>query len=343
MQRCLSLAAQGLGNVAPNPMVGCVIVHGGRIIGEGYHNRYGGPHAEVNAIHSVRNRSLLESSTLYVSLEPCVHHGKTPPCTDLILTEKIGHVVVGTVDPFSEVAGKGIEKLRQNCVKTEVGILEKECRQQNRRFFTFHEKKRPYIILKWAQSLDGFMGGGCNTAEHGERQWITNRLSRQYVHKCRTQEAAILIGARTALADNPLLTAREWSGNQPLRIIIDQRGNLPAHLHIFDGKTSTLVFSPTQKENRQNLEFVKTDFEGKNFISHILKYLHQHNIQSVVVEGGAATLNSFIGEGLWDEAHIYYGNVFLSGGIEAPNLEGKMIAKENFEDDRLVVLTNENL
>lgn len=342
MQRCLDLAEQGLGNVAPNPLVGCVIVHRDKIIGEGFHIRYGGAHAEVNAVNSVRERSLLKDSTLYVSLEPCAHHGKTPPCTDLILKEKIGHVVVGAVDSYCEVAGRGIEKLKENGVKVKTGILREACRWQNRRFFTFHEKRRPYVILKWAQSSDGFIGVRRDASQHGSQVWISNALSRQYVHKNRTCEAAILVGGRTALADNPSLTARDWSGNQPLRIVIDKHGNLPIGLHIFDGTAPTIVFAPFEMENFTNLDFIRMNFGSEFIEQQILHHLFVRDIQSVIVEGGAATLNGFIGENLWDEAHIYRGNTFLFDGVEAPKIAGKIIAHENFDDDLLTVLVNEN-
>lgn len=342
IQRCLDLAIQGLGNVAPNPLVGCVIVHQNRIIGEGFHIRYGGAHAEVNAINSVRDRFLLKESTLYVSLEPCAHYGKTPPCTDLILKEKIGHVVVGAVDSCGKVDGRGIEKLKNSGVKVETAILEKECRWQNRRFFTFHEKKRPYIILKWAQSSDDFMGARRNESQYGQPEWISNALSRQMVHKSRTCEAAILVGGRTALTDNPSLTARDWSGNQPLRIVIDKRGDLPIGLRIFDRITPTLVFTPLKPENLPNLEFIQIDFKSEFIEQQILHHLFVRDIQSVIIEGGGATLNGFIRENLWDEAHIYRGNRFLLDGIEAPKIKGKIIAQENFDDDLLTVLVNEN-
>jgi len=245
MQRCLDLALLGIGDVAPNPMVGCVIVHEGIVIGEGYHEKYGGPHAEVNAILSVKNPELLAHSTLYVSLEPCAHFGKTPPCSDLIIKNQIPKVVIGTVDPFAEVSGKGIERMRKSGIEVEVGVLEKKCRNLNRRFFTFHEKKRPYIILKWAQTLDGFIDTDRTETQHPT--WITNALSKRLVHKQRSEESAILIGTNTAEYDNPALTVREWTGSQPIRMVIDRLGRLDSSLQIFDGIVPTWVFTGIEK------------------------------------------------------------------------------------------------
>jgi diaminohydroxyphosphoribosylaminopyrimidine deaminase / 5-amino-6-(5-phosphoribosylamino)uracil reductase len=230
MTRALELAQLGIGNVAPNPMVGCVIVHQGKIIGEGYHHEYGKAHAEVNAINSVKNHQLLPESTLYVTLEPCSHFGKTPPCADLIIREKIPNVVIGTIDPFSRVAGTGIEKLQNAGCKVEVGILKEKCQEVNRRFFTFHKKKRPYIILKWAQTEDGFIDIDRSIEHFGQPTWITNDLSRIAVHKMRSEESAILVGTNTAQKDNPSLTVRDWYGSHPLRLVIDRNLRLPSGL-----------------------------------------------------------------------------------------------------------------
>ncbi|MDD4192591.1 MAG: bifunctional diaminohydroxyphosphoribosylaminopyrimidine deaminase/5-amino-6-(5-phosphoribosylamino)uracil reductase RibD, partial [Mangrovibacterium sp.] len=258
MYRCLELARLGMGEVAPNPMVGAVIVHEGTIIGEGYHREFGGPHAEVNAINAVKTRELLRSSTLYVSLEPCAHFGKTPPCSDLIVSCQIPRVVVGSADPFAAVAGRGIERMRGAGVRVETGILEKECMELNRRFFTFHQQKRPYVILKWAQTLDGFLDVDRSYPEmSGKPTWISNELSRRVVHRQRTEEAAILVGTNTVLKDNPSLTVREWSGRQPVRLVLDRQNRLPEGLQVKDGKAPTVIFTAQPVPSRPNLEFVR--------------------------------------------------------------------------------------
>ena len=339
MDRCLQLARLGAGEVAPNPMVGCVIVYEGKIIGEGFHRKYGRAHAEVNAIHSVKNKELLKSSTLYVSLEPCSHFGKTPPCSDLIIEHKIPRVVVGSVDPFAEVAGKGIAKLKKAGIDVEVGVLEKECLWLNRRFFTFHQKKRPYLILKWAQTLDGFLDIDRSQMGFGQPTWISNELSRRQVHKQRTEEAAILIGTNTALKDNPSLTVREWFGNQPVRLVLDRQNRLTDELHLKDGKYSTIVFTEEKVESTPNLEFVTLDFQT-NILPQILTFLYGRELQSVVVEGGRRLLQSFIDQGLWDEAHVYYGNTFFIKGVPAPQLPVSPLKTENMHDTLLQFFVN---
>ena len=339
MDRCLELARLGAGDVAPNPMVGCVIVHNGKIIGEGFHRKYGEAHAEVNAIGTVKNTDLLSSSTLYVSLEPCAHFGKTPPCSSLIIEKKIPRVVVGCIDPFAEVAGKGIEKMKQAGIQVEVGMLEAECLWLNRRFFTFHQKKRPYIILKWAQTMDGFIDVDRTQAAFGQPTWISNELSRRQVHRQRAGEAAVLIGTHTAFKDNPSLTVREWSGNQPVRLVIDRRNHLPYDLHLKDGKTPTIVFTEEAGQSRTNLELVKVDFQV-NIIPQILKFLYSRELQSVVVEGGQHLLQSFIDQGLWDEAHVYFGNTFFVKGVEAPRLPVAPVKTENMHDTLLKFFVN---
>ena len=338
MQRSLELAALGLGEVAPNPMVGCVVVHNGKIIGEGYHEKYGEAHAEVNAIRSVKNKELLSRSTLYVTLEPCAHFGKTPPCSDLIIESRIPRVVVGTIDPFAKVAGKGIEKMRNTGIDVEVGMLENECRELNRRFFTFHEKKRPYIILKWAQTADGFIDWD-RTGDEEKPVWITNDLARRLVHKQRSEEAAILIGTNTAEKDNPSLTVREWKGNQPYRMALDRTGRLSPELHLFDGAAPTIVFTATEKSGCPQVEFVTIDFSD-NPLPLIMDHLYRNNIQSVIIEGGTRLLTSVISSGLWDEAHVYQGNQFFGHGIKAPQITGKIIALELLDECRLTVMRN---
>lgn len=337
MQRCLDLALLGIGNVAPNPMVGCVIVHNGKIIGEGYHETCGQAHAEVNAIRSVKDPDLLKESTLYVSLEPCAHFGKTPPCSDLIIEKQIPKVVVGTIDPFAEVAGKGIEKMRKAGIEVEVGMLEKKCRNLNRRFFTFHEKKRPYIILKWAQTLDGFIDTDRTETTHPT--WITNALAKRLVHKQRSEEAAILIGTNTAAYDNPALTVREWTGSQPIRMVIDRSGRLDQNLTIFDQKVPTWVFTEKTQGEDEKLRYIALDF-GRNILPQMMDELYRRDIQSVIVEGGAQLLNSFLSIGLWDEAFVYTGNQFFGKGVEAPHIFGKTVAYRKLDDCKLHIIRN---
>ncbi|MCD6355334.1 MAG: bifunctional diaminohydroxyphosphoribosylaminopyrimidine deaminase/5-amino-6-(5-phosphoribosylamino)uracil reductase RibD [Prolixibacteraceae bacterium] len=339
MQRCLDLARLGLGSVAPNPLVGCVIVHNNKIIGEGFHQKYGQPHAEVNAIKSVKNTELLQNSTLYVTLEPCAHHGKTPPCSDLIVEKKIRKVVIGTVDPFAKVAGKGIEKLKKGGIEVELGVLEKECRQINRRFFTFHEKQRPYIILKWAQTLDGFLDVDRTEKDFGEPTWITGDLALRLVHKIRSGEESILVGTNTAQKDNPSLTVRHWKGRNPLRVVVDKNLRLQKKLHLFDQSAKTVVFTALQNENRENLSFSKIDF-NQNIIPQILNELVRREILSVIVEGGKQLLESFIEAGMWDEAHIFFGNTFFYNGVRAPQIKGRVSSQEMLDSDKLVILQN---
>lgn len=337
MQRCLDLALLGMGEVAPNPMVGCVIVHQGTIIGEGYHQKFGQPHAEVNAIRSVRNPEWLAQSTLYVSLEPCSHFGKTPPCSDLIIQNRIPHVVIGTADPFAKVAGKGIERMQKAGIEVEVGVLEKECRQLNRRFFTFHENKRPYIILKWAQTLDGFIDTDRTETQHPT--WITNELSKRLVHKQRSEESAILIGTNTAEYDNPSLTIREWTGNQPVRMVIDRIQRLDQGLHIFDSTAPTWIFTAEENVDSGTLKYIRLDF-NQDILPQLLAALYERDILSVIVEGGSILLNSFLEAGLWDEAFVYTGNQFFGKGVRAPNISGETIGFEKLDDCKLHVIRN---
>lgn len=342
MLRCLELAKDGFGNVAPNPMVGCVIVCEGKIIGEGYHQEYGKAHAEVNAIHSVRDKSLLQKSTLYVNLEPCAHFGKTPPCANLIVEHNIPRVVIGCVDSYSEVSGKGIEKLRNAGIEVTVGILENESLELNKRFFTFHNKKRPYVILKWAETQDGFIDvdrpldkSRDTTADN----WITSPLSKQLVHKWRSEEAAIMIGTNTALNDNPQLNVREWKGENPTRIVIDLNDRLPESLNIFDKSIPTVVFSLSKETSTNNLTYVKIN-DTKTLLQEVLYELYKRNIQSVIVEGGATLLQSFIDHNLWDEARVFVGNRKFKSGLKAPSVKGNLIAEEMIDVDHLKWIVN---
>lgn len=339
MARALELAELGAGNVAPNPMVGCVIVHKGKIIGEGYHQQYGKAHAEVNAVNSVRNKELLPESTIYVTLEPCSHFGKTPPCADLIIREKIPEVIIGTIDPFEKVAGAGIKKLNDAGCRVASGVLEQECRELNRRFFTFHGEKRPYVILKWAQTQDGFIDIDRTVEFFGQPTWITNEISRILVHKIRSEEDAILVGTNTVQKDNPSLTVRVWSGRNPLRIVVDRTLRLPGDAEIFNQKAQTLVYTGLDKESGTGLEYQKISFE-KDPIKQILEDLHRRNIQSIIVEGGAKVLNSFISEDHWDEAHVFIGPRLFNKGIPAPKLTGTPLYSDDLEGTSLYVYRN---
>ncbi len=339
MSRCIELAHKGKGHVAPNPMVGAVIVHQGKIIGEGYHRVFGGPHAEVNAINSVKNKDLLKDSTIYVSLEPCSHHGKTPPCADLFVHEKIPHVVVGMKDPFTEVNGEGIRKLLEAGCRVEVGVLEDECRDLNREFNLFHTQKRPYIILKWAQTLDGFIDKERKPANIAEPNWITNEECRSLVHKWRTEIGAIMVGTNTARLDNPKLNIRAWSGKAPLRIVIDKDLSLPQTLFLFDNTQPTLVLNELKNENIENTEFLKIEF-GESFIHALTKELYNRKIMSLFVEGGQKLLNSFIEQDFWDETRIFTGNKYFNAGTMAPKINGRIISQENLGDNMLVLRVN---
>lgn len=315
MQRCLELAAMGAGQVAPNPMVGAVLVHQGRIIGEGYHRQYGQAHAEVNCVNSVtaEDQSLIPLATMYVSLEPCAHHGKTPPCADLIVSRGIKEVVIGCIDTFSAVAGKGIEKLEKAGVTVHTGMLEAECRHINRRFFTFHEKKRPYIVLKWAQGPNGIMA-----AADGAPVKISNPYSDRLVHKWRSEEMGILVGTRTAIMDNPRLNNRLWTGKDPVRLVIDREGKVPHTHHLWDGSIPTIFITATHAETHGLTETMQVDFA--DLLPVLLKQLQQRQIQSILVEGGPHLLQQFIAAGLWDEARIITGTVTLADGLAAPLL-----------------------
>ncbi len=319
MARCLQLAERGFGLASPNPMVGAVVVHNGKIIGEGFHRQYGGPHAEVHAIQSVADKSLLQESTIYVSLEPCSHWGKTPPCADLIIEYKLKRVVIGTVDSFGLVCGNGIRKLKEAGIEVQVGVLENECRFQNRRFFTFHEKKRPYIILKWAETADGFLDKLRKPSDSTKPQWITNDEARILVHRWRTEEEGILIGSNTALLDNPALNVRYTYGNNPTRIILDQNGNLPQHLKVFDETQQTILFTAIPELYSTKKIILEPLKQGMN-LKDILGRLYENKIQSVIVEGGAQTLQQFLLQDHWDEARRFVGNRNFGGGIEAPKM-----------------------
>lgn len=314
MTRCIQLARNGLCNTPPNPMVGAVIVHAGKIIGEGYHARCGEGHAEVNAIRSVEDESLLKEATIYVSLEPCSHYGKTPPCADLIISKGIPRVVVGCVDPFSLVAGRGIRKLRDVGIEVTVGILEHECQKLIKRFVTFNTLQRPYITLKWAQSADGYID---KERTSGSPEVLSTVFTSQCVHKMRAEHKAILVGTNTALLDNPSLTTRSWYGRNPLRLVIDRDLSLPSSLHLFDGSTPTWVFTERQKTDSPNLTFKQIDF-SHDILPQICRALYDEKVQSVLVEGGSSLLQSFIDANLWDEAYVEHASRCLTQGVKAP-------------------------
>lgn len=336
MQRCLDLAVKAIANVAPNPMVGCVIVHEGKIIGEGYHQKFGEAHAEVNAINSVANQDLLKDSTLYVNLEPCSHFGKTPPCADLILQKKIPRVVIGSYDPNPLVAGKGIERLRAAGVEVITEVLKAEADFLNRRFITFHAKQRPYIILKWGQSADGFMA-----LNEPKQFWFTNSESKKLMHKWRTEEQAILVGRNTVDVDDCELTARLWEGKNPLRLVIDRNLVLPKVKKIFNTEANTIVFNEIKNETDGNVQYQKIDF-STNVIQQILATLYKFNIQSVTVEGGPDTLHHFVEQNIWDEARIFTTPHLLKTGKLAPKISGRLIEETEIATDVLKIYTNTN-
>ncbi|MBO3098524.1 bifunctional diaminohydroxyphosphoribosylaminopyrimidine deaminase/5-amino-6-(5-phosphoribosylamino)uracil reductase RibD [Gelidibacter pelagius] len=352
IKRCIEIGKNGLGTTAPNPMVGCVIVHDQSIIGEGFTSPYGGAHAEVNAINSVKNPNLLSKSTLYVTLEPCSHFGKTPPCADAIIKFKIPRVVIGTMDTHSAVAGKGIEKLKTSGCEVIVGVLEDEVKEHHKRFFTFHNKRRPYVILKWAETADGFIAP--TTRDEQKPVWITNELSRQLVHKWRAEEQAILVGTNTVVEDNPSLTTRDWYGKNPIRIVLDKSSRLSRDVAVFDGKASTILLSlkhearsMKSQDDRLELthqsaitEFMNWDLKDK--IAHqICKILFRHDINSVIIEGGRQTLQTFIDENLWDEARVFKGTINFTSGTKAPHFSGRLLSEEKIINDTLKLYSND--
>lgn len=333
MQRALDLAQLSLGAVSPNPMVGCVIVHHNKIIGEGRHERYGAAHAEVNAVASVEDPLLLSESTVYVNLEPCSHFGKTPPCADMLAKHRVNKVVIANTDPNPLVSGKGIEKLKAAGIEVVTGILETQGRELNKRFFTFMEKKRPYLIVKWAETSDGFIA-----RENFDSKWISNEHSRKLVHKWRSEEDAVLVGTGTALHDNPALTVRDWAGRNPVRIVIDRFGKLPQTLALFDGSQQTICYTTHRDESAKNLEVVK--LPETDFITAMLDDLFKRNVQSVIIEGGATTLSQFIKERLWDEARIFTSPEQFGSGIAAPKFTWNLMSRESVFTDTLAIYRN---
>ncbi|SRX55605.1 Riboflavin biosynthesis protein RibD [Aequorivita sp. CIP111184] len=342
MLRCIQLAKNGLGTTYPNPLVGSVIVHNDIIIGEGWHYKAGQPHAEVNAIKSIENKQLLKEAIIYVSLEPCSHFGKTPPCADLIIEKGIKKVIIGSLDPNPKVAGRGIKKLMEAGCQVIVGVLENECDGLNKRFFTFHHKKRPYIFLKWAQTIDGFIAPKTETRNETKPVWITNEFSRQLVHKMRAEEQAILVGTNTVLQDNPSLTAREWAGENPVRIVIDRDIKIPQDLSVFDTSSKTIIINENENNTSENLDLEKIDF-SKDIPQQICEILFRRNIQSVIIEGGAKTLQSFIDANLWDETLVFNGGISFGEGIKAPTFKGMLISDKNIKNDSLRIFKNSSI
>ena len=333
MYRALELASLGVGLVSPNPLVGCVIVHEGKIIGEGWHQKYGEAHAEVNAVNSVKNKELLRESTLYVNLEPCPHFGKTPPCADLLIQHSVKRVVIANVDPNPLVAGSGIKKLKEAGIEVLTGILEKDGLDLNKRFFTFMEKQRPFILLKWAQTDDGFIAHS-----NYESRWISSEFSRQLVHKWRSEEDAVLVGTKTAAHDNPTLSVRDWSGRNPVRVVIDRFLRLPSNLNLFDKTQNTICYNVLKHEEHKNLSLIRLDEE--DFINQLLHDLFKQKIQSIIIEGGAQTLKLFIDAGLWDEARIFTSTRSFGEGIAAPILHGHLTSQEFISTDLLKTYYN---
>lgn len=338
MMRCIQLARLAEGATYPNPLVGCVIVHRGVIVGEGYHRKAGEPHAEVNAICSVKDQAVLSECTLYVNLEPCSHFGRTPPCALLLIEKKIPRVVIGCTDTFSEVSGRGIATLCRSGVEVLVGVCEAESRWLNRRFFTFQEKQRPYVVLKWAQSADGYLDGVRTAGDGRQPEWFTHPWCRIRVHRQRTKEQAICVGSATARFDNPLLTARNWYGNQPIRVVVDRMLQLPSDLKLFTDGGPTLVLNLQRHTESGTVQYLQ--FSQPDGVEGILRQLHQRGIQSVIVEGGAQLLTLFVEANLWDEAEVYMGNTLLREGVKAPVLPAPFNGMEWCGDTRLYTYRN---
>lgn len=335
MQRAVSLARKGTRLAYPNPCVGAVIVCDGKIIGEGYTSSYGGPHAEVNAVNSVKDESLLSKSTLYVTLEPCAHYGKTPPCANLIEAKKIPKIYIGCVDSFAKVAGKGIEILLKAGREVHVGVLEDVCIDLHKRFFTYHNKKRPYVLLKWAETQDGFIDKErqVDHLEEAKPTWISNELSKQKVHQIRAEEHAIMVGTNTALKDNPTLTTRTFGGVSPVRVLIDKNLRVPKTYHLYNGEVKTIVFTNLEASHK-NVQFKKIDF-SKNILPQVMEVLYQEKIQSVMVEGGKQLLDAFLVQELWDEAFVFVGDATFEKGIAAPIMKNNPIEEFKLDSNKV--------
>ena len=348
MKRCIDLAKIGSGNTSPNPLVGAVIVYNDQIIGEGYHKKHGEAHAEVNAINSVKDKELLKKSTIYVNLEPCAHYGKTPPCANLIANSGIPNIVIGTIDPAAHVSGKGVEILRSAGCNVQIGILEEESRDLNKRFFTFHVKKRPYIILKWAESIDGFIDVNIDDKKEIHPTWITNQFSKSLVHKWRAEEDAIFVGTNTVLFDNPILTTRNWSGKNPLRIVLDRSLKLSHSHRIFNGDANTLIIADNKFREQTisnlggNISIEYIDFSD-DFMAQLLLVFLKYGILSLIVEGGRKVLQNFIDQNYWDEARVFIGPKTLDNGISAPTIDKRDSFIENLGKSKLFFITNNSV
>jgi len=341
MQRCLELAITGMGNVSPNPLVGCVIVSNGKIIGEGYHQKFGEAHAEVNAVKSVIEKygdqatALLASATAYVSLEPCAHFGKTPPCADLLIKHQLKRVVIGNKDPFESVDGKGIQKLRNAGIAVVSGVLEQECTILNRRFFTRILKQRPYIILKWATTADGYFA-----PKNATQEWISGVMAKKLVHKWRTEEDAILVGKQTAIADNPQLNSREWEGKNPVRIVIDRQLKIPQSNHIYNDQAKTVIFNEVKTDVKDNIHYIQMEDMQYYLPQKIAFQLYLMDIQSIIIEGGANILNQFIHANLWDEARVFSSNKIWKEGLASPQIHGLIADQFTIGNDKLTIFQN---
>ncbi|QXP62572.1 bifunctional diaminohydroxyphosphoribosylaminopyrimidine deaminase/5-amino-6-(5-phosphoribosylamino)uracil reductase RibD [Polaribacter sp. HaHaR_3_91] len=341
IKRCLQIAKNGIGFSRPNPSVGAVVVYQNKIIGEGFTSAYGGNHAEVNAINAVKDKALLKEATIYVTLEPCSHFGKTPPCADLIVKHQLKNVVVGCVDSNSLVAGKGIERLINAGINVTVGVLEDECKEHHNRFFTVQNKKRPYIILKWAQTKDGFVAP--LTKDEQKPVWISNPYSQQLVHKWRAQEHAILVGTNTVIADNPKLNVRSWTGQSPVRIVLDRTLRISENSSVLDGSVKTIIITEKEEylfKSSRELILETIDFSN-NLAKQVCNVLQKHQIQSVIIEGGTQTLQTFIDENLWDEARLFVGETTFKVGVKAPVFKKVVKEEINIKTDVLKIYTND--
>jgi diaminohydroxyphosphoribosylaminopyrimidine deaminase/5-amino-6-(5-phosphoribosylamino)uracil reductase len=341
MRRCLELAELGIGNVSPNPMVGCVIVADGQILGEGFHEKFGQAHAEVNAFasviknHGTQSENLLKQATVYVSLEPCSHFGKTPPCVDLLIRHQVKKVIIGNKDPYPDVNGSGIEKLRKAGIEVQVGVLEQECMELNRRFFTRILKQRPYIILKWAQTANNYF------APLDEQQaWISAAFSKKLVHKWRSEEDAILVGKRTVMCDNPNLNTREWSGKNPVRIVIDQKLQIDPINKVYNDDAKTIIFNEVKTIVNDNIHFIHMEDMRYYLPQKIAFQLYLMDLQSVIIEGGSKVLNQFIDSGLWDEARVFHSTANWDAGMLAPQVKGHLKEVISFTEDKLLIYKN---
>ncbi|GHC54654.1 bifunctional diaminohydroxyphosphoribosylaminopyrimidine deaminase/5-amino-6-(5-phosphoribosylamino)uracil reductase RibD [Ulvibacter litoralis] len=343
MSRCVQLAKNGLGTTYPNPLVGSVIVYNNKVIGEGWHYQAGMPHAEVNAISSAKDKEQLQKATIYVSLEPCSHFGKTPPCADLIIASGIKKVVIGSTDPNPKVAGRGIQKLLQAGCDVVVGVLETECDELNKRFFTFHKKKRPYILLKWAETADGFIAPESSERNNKiEPVWITNTYSRQIAHKLRAEEQGIVVGTQTVLDDNPSLTTRDWYGSNPVRVVLDRNLKISKEASVLNDASKTIIVTEKEATNTATHFYERCDF-SENLTQQICNIAHKHELQSIIIEGGAKTLQTFIDANLWDEAFVFKGKAIFGKGVKAPVLSAVIHSEENIREDVLQYFKNNPL